>query len=155
MESAEDEYALPELYLEEAAGEPCASVDLERKTFEIGKGELCKILYEDGWERAISPEGKALKSFLVVRNKEGVFVKGGSALRLFEVKGSAMRLIAREGERVERGETIAQLVSRKGELRSVKSDTEGVVVYIAWLPGKPEKYVYVISETAHLLTRVG
>ncbi|MEN2999621.1 MAG: DUF2118 domain-containing protein [Acidilobaceae archaeon] len=155
MGSGEEEYALPELYIEGTPGEPCASVDLERGTFEIGKGELCKVLYEEGWGRAISPEGRVLRSFLIVRNREGVFVKEGSAVRLFEVRGSAMRLIAREGERVEEGEAIAQIASRKGELRSVRSDVRGLVVYIAWLPGKPERYVYAVSEAARLLTKIG
>lgn len=149
----EGDYVFPELYVKGEKGDLCANVDLENKSFELGWGDLCKVIYEEGWGRVVSPEGRALKTFLVTRGERGVYVREGSELRLVEVSGREVYLLAKECEAVEEGSRIAHVTSAKGESRWVRAGVRGVIAHIAWIPGKPEKYIYVIAEKGELLTK--
>ncbi len=152
------DYEFPRLYVE---GEESGEYLVPRRdmgTYTILRGRRAPEPgwmglkpYEWGWLRVFDPvEAIATRAFAVVVpwiGYKALLVEAGTRLRLVEARGVQVSVVAREGEEVAARSVLAYLVTGKGETRTVRAGTEGLIVYIAWEPGGPaERYVYLIAD---------
>jgi hypothetical protein len=76
---------------------------------------------------------------------EGLLVEDTARPCLIEVKGHRPHVFLREGDSVREGDKIAYVITSKGEVRTIRSPCEGVVVLVVNFPWeRPEKYVIVV-----------
>lgn len=158
LEYKPEDYLFPELYVEGGAGD-CVSVDLSRGVYwRDSKGALCKVVYEEGWKLIIDPiESTASRSFLTIvpwMEYKGVYVGRGARVELIEVRGVEVYITSREGAVVEEGTVIAYVLTRKGETRTRRARTNGVIAYIAWEPLVPPLYVFVVTRDYRVLDAI-
>lgn len=132
-------------------------IDVAANAFkESPGGEYCRIIYESGRDEVLDLErGIVKEDFLLVFPISGtaIHIEGGSALRLIEVSGKEVYFTKREGDLVEDGDIISYVVTKKGETRSIRADGSGIIAYIAWIPGKPERYIFALTEKYRVLRR--
>ncbi len=84
-------------------------------------------------------------------SEECILVGGGVAAHAIEVEGYRIHSLVLEGYRVARGDRIAYIATKKGEIRSVRSGFEGLVIYAAQKPGsRPEKFLYILVGEDHV-----
>lgn len=157
MRESQSHLDFPQLYVRGQRGDSCIEVDLASGSFvERPDGSYCRIIYEMGRDIVLDLErGVARESFVVLFPLSGtaILVEKGAQLRLLEVSGKETYLVKREGEEVMNRDVISYIVTGKGETRSVRAGTDGTIVYIAWAPGKPEKYIVAISSEHRVLRR--
>jgi len=155
LEYKPEDYLFPELYVEDGPGD-CVSVDLSKGVYwRDSKGALCKVIYEEGWKLIVNPvESVASRSFLTVvpwMGYKGVYVNRGARVELIEARGVEVYIISREGTVVEEDTVLAYTLTRKGETRTRKAGTTGVIAYIAWEPLVPPLYVFLITRDYRVL----
>ena len=158
LEYKPEDYLFPEIYVE-GEGRDCVTVDLSKGVYRRDpKGPLCKTIYEEAWSLIVDPvEAIATKSFLTVipwEGYRGVYVGRNSKLELVEARGVEVYIISREGSKVEEDTVLAYILTRKGETRSRRAGTSGIIAYIAWEPLVPPRYVFVIAKDYMLLERI-
>ncbi len=158
LEYKPEDYLFPELYVEDGGGE-CVSVDLDKGVYwrSVG-GALCKMIYEEGWKLIVDPvESKASRSFLTLvpwMDYKGVYVARGARLELIEARGAEVYIVSREGALVEENTVLAYILTRKGETRTRRARTKGIIAYIAWEPQVPPVYVFVVAQDYRILNAI-
>jgi hypothetical protein len=157
LEYKPEDYLFPELYVEDSGGE-CVSVDLDKGVYRRGGGRaLCKVIYEEGWRLIVDPvEARVSRSFLTLipwMDYKGVYVERGARVELVEARGAEVYIISREGSVVDENTVLAYILTRKGETRTKRARTKGVVAYIAWEPLVPPTYIFVIAKDYRILER--
>ncbi|MFZ8792568.1 MAG: DUF2118 domain-containing protein [Acidilobaceae archaeon] len=157
LEYRPEDYIFPELYVEDGGGE-CVSVDLDRGVYRKDGGRaLCKVIYEEGWRLIVDPvEARVSRSFLTLipwMDYKGVYVERGARVELVEARGAEVYIVSREGSVVGENTVLAYILTRKGETRTRRARTRGVVAYIAWEPLVPPMYIFVIAKDYRILER--
>ena len=106
-----------------------------------------KVIYEQALNEIIDLEASITKkAFAICTPKnEILLVEEGTKTVLIEVKGWKISLQVSEGDEIKPRQRIAYVLTKKFEVRSVKSTDEGIVVYIGWVyEERPERYVIVV-----------
>lgn len=146
-----EDYEFPRLYVEGAEGPETLEVTLRGSQDREGAVKITMGLvpYESGWSLVLDPSSSVtVKRFIVKLPASGksILVNRGVRVKLVEVRGLEVYIAAREGDYVRRGDVIAYVETGKGEIRKVKSEDEGLVIYIAWVPeGRHSRHVYVLA----------
>lgn len=154
------DYDFPRLYVEGEESREYMAVNLDERTYRIvhsreearpGERLAGLIPYEAGWQLIFDPvRATVTRPFSVLlpwADGEALYAPRDLTLRLVEVSGIHVNLIAREGEEVTQRDVLAYVVTGKGETRTIRAETDGIILYIAWDPGaKPERYIYLITE---------
>jgi len=158
LEYKPEDYLFPELYVEGGGGGDCVSIDEARRVYRRDpNGPLCKVIYEEGWRLIVDPvESIALREFLTVipwEGYRGVYVRRGAKLELVEARGAEVYIVSREGSEVDERTVLAYILTRKGETRTRRAGTRGVVAYIAWEPLVPPRYVFVLTREHMVVER--
>ncbi len=109
------------------------------------------IAYEAGWNLIFDPiEAKVIRPFAIMipwMKNRIIYVENELELKLVEAKGIQVYLVSREGDKIDKKDIMAYIVTNKGETRTLRSPTDGVVVYIAWKPlSAPERYIYLLVD---------
>ncbi|MHA1583044.1 MAG: DUF2118 domain-containing protein [Candidatus Baldrarchaeia archaeon] len=98
-----------------------------QEIFDLEKGEVekdCIIIYPD--------------------RKTHIRLKKGDKIAIVEAKGYIVQPYADIGVRVFKDLQIAAIITKKGEIRYVRSPVRGVVVYVAELYQKPQTIIFFI-----------
>lgn len=76
-----------------------------------------------------------------------VNVGRGAKIHRTTVSGANVFLEVDEGMEINVGDVVAYIITRKGEVRKVRSDCKGYVILIYELIGRPQTYeIYVVGE---------
>jgi len=151
-----DDYRFPRLFVENPETSTRGPAHLhdrgecvEVRTGEPEPGDLVEIPYEQGfYEILVLEEARIRKRFatLLPARGEALILGPGVQVGLIEAAGTLVHIFPREGDKVEKWEKVAYVVSAKNETRVVKAPMPGVLVYIAWNPEYvPEKYILVVA----------
>lgn len=109
---------------------------------------LIEVPYEIAGELILDLVGSRITcDFLLMweGSGEGLYVKGDTKAYILETTGHRIHSIVSEGEVVRSGSKIAYISTGKGEVRTVRADVEGVIVYIYQdLTSKPEKLLFIV-----------
>ncbi len=106
-----------------------------------------KVIYEQALNEIIDLETSTIKkAFATYTPKnEILLVEKETKTILIEVKGRKISLQVSEGDKIKPRQKIAYVLTKKFEVRSIKSTNEGIVVYIGWVyEERPERYVIVV-----------
>ncbi len=158
----EDYETFPRLYVEGVESKEYMLVDLDSLTYRLtstpeGEGiVLGKAIYEDAWDLVLDPvEGNAKRSFAVVlpwRGFEALYISKGTRLLLLEAHGVQVNFVAKEGDKVKERDVVAYALTGKGETRTLRAETRGVIALIAWQKGThPPRYAIAIADTADVV----
>jgi hypothetical protein len=75
-------------------------------------------------------------------------VKKGTIVRLLEISASRIFLVKREGDQVRKREIIAHTITDKSESRSIKANSDGVIVFIGSISlSNPEAYLLAVADS--------
>lgn len=150
-------YSYPRIYVE------TEEVDGGECIVEVGRGEYAvvecglkkdshrvfkKRVYERSHFEVLDLEGGIVtRSFIIYspRTNSYLLVEEGVKAYVLEVGGMNVFFYKYEGEKVEEGEVVAEEVSRKGEVRVVRSPSSGVIVLIGDYVEAPQRYLLVIA----------
>lgn len=152
----EDDYRFPRLFVEDPETSTQGPAHLhdrdecvEIRSDEPGPGDLAEIPYEQGFYEILNLEEARIRkrfAILLPARGEALILSPGIQVGLIEVAGTLVHIFPREGDKVEKWEKVAYVVTAKNETRVVKTPMSGVLVYIAWNPEYvPEKYILVIA----------
>lgn len=76
-----------------------------------------------------------------------VEVRSSDKLLITEISGSEVFTNVKEGDHVKRGSKLAYIITGKGEVRSLRSDFEGLVALVHEVPAsRPSKILIFIKE---------
>jgi len=158
IEYKPEDYLFPELYTEGGTGE-CISIDLNKGIYWKNQGYvLCRVIYEEGWKLIVDPvKSTTSRSFLTVMpwmNYKGIYVSRGARVELIEARGVEVYIVSREGAVVEDNTVLAYVLTKKGEMRTKRAKTNGIIAYIAWEPLIPPRYVFVITRDYKILEAI-
>lgn len=154
-----EKYAYPEVFVRGITYSPLI---LKRKNEYILVAELPTeeeydeiyghIIYENVLDLAldlvkpeITKELIVIKEFTGKDEMKGLIIPEGIKPCLIEVKGASPYVFYNEGDEIREGDKLAYVVTRKEEVRVIRSPCEGIVVLninITW--EKPEKYIMVV-----------
>ncbi len=146
------EYLFPRAFVEGEDGKEYACIDGEEVFFtkEKRKGCFGKVPIEIIFEKVIDVlNGKVKRSFIIHDPKEDkVFlIPKGTKVMLQESHYQRVFYAIREGQELREGEKIGHSITGKGESRTLRSPTNGVVVLVHQeLYGKADKYILVMAD---------
>lgn len=89
-----------------------------------------------------------IRDFAVIfpTQKRGFLISKDTKISFVEAQGYRVFSLVREGSNVKRGQKIAYVITRKHEVRTIKSPANGLIIYISSPPNEiPEKYIFVIT----------
>ncbi|MEB3787775.1 MAG: DUF2118 domain-containing protein [Desulfurococcales archaeon] len=140
-------YQFPRVYLEGAESRERATVRGGRLV--VGaEGEYGLVTYEKALEEILPDLSQPVvaRSFIVLVpwRREALLVEKGTRVTLVEARGTHVTHTAREGDRVDEGTVLAYVLTGKGETRTVRARSRGVIAYVGWLGDSPQTHVYVI-----------
>jgi len=98
-----------------------------QEIFDLEKGEVkrdCIIIYPD--------------------RRTQIRLKKGDKIAIVEAKGYMVQPYAELGNRVFKELRLAAIITKKGEIRYVKSPTRGTVIYVAEFHRKPQTIIFFI-----------
>jgi len=98
-----------------------------KEIFDLIKGEVekdCIIIYPD--------------------RRTQIRLKSGDKITIVEAKGYMVQPYADIGVRVFKGLQLAAIVTKKGEIRYIKSPVRGTIIYVAELHQKPQTIIFFI-----------
>ena len=148
-------YSIPQLYVEgvvsdvflevrDGVGEVTSRCSNEKDTICLGKQ-----VYGSTIDFIDLVEKRVTKSFVVVLPPEyntGLFVRRGSAVEPIPVEGIRVALEVCEGVKVKKWDTLGVVLTRKREMRRIKTHVAGIVVYIYSSPiGEREEDIVIIA----------
>ncbi len=154
-EFSPEDYRFPRLYVADEKSPDMITLYPDKGCYVHGERsggiKAGLVPYESGWNLILDPvEAKIIRAFAVIvpwLKDEAIYVSAGVKVKLIEVEGVQVNFIAREGEKVDEKTVLAYVVTNKGETRTLKANTKGLIVYIAWRPSSnPERYVYLITD---------
>lgn len=140
-EYSPSDYRFPEAYVEGEESDKYMIVDIESRTYKLveerptGGIVLGRVVYEEAGEKAIDPvEAVVTRHLAILLPGEGraLLVKPGTRVLIYEVGGVQTVFTVREGDQLRPGKVMGYVLTGKGETRTVRSDEEVVVLYIAW-----------------------
>ncbi len=148
-------YLTPRLYVEGFESNEYL-VEQEPGVFVVSReckpGSRCfgKALYGVLLEELVDLVEKRVKRSFIVEpgdsKGEAFLVEEGSYIEPIPVSGSRAVLEVLEGDKVEEGNVLGIVVTRKYELRKIRSHVKGIVVYIYSAPtGPPDENIVFIS----------
>ena len=109
---------------------------------------LIEVPYEAAGDVILDRAGGRVRcGFLIMweGSGEGLYIRAGAEAYIIEAVGRRIHSLVSEGDRVVRGSRVAYIYTGKGEVRVLRSDVEGVVVYISQeLGSKPEKLLFIV-----------
>jgi len=149
------DYEFPRLYIVGERSKEVITLLLERGCYVRGTasgGILAGLVpYESGWNKIFDYlKAEITRSFAVVipwMDGQALFSREGTRVKLVEVSGIHVNIVSREGDEVDERSVLAYVVTNKGETRTVRAETRGIIVYVAWEPAsQPERYVYLIAD---------
>ena len=147
----EDAYRFPRIFIEGLRTSPSLKL-LPQGCVEIltsSDGSCGEAIYEEALRSILSLEKQILekKTCILTPAGEVLVAEKGTKARLQEIKGARIALLVEEGEVVEEGEPVAQVLTGKGEVRTIRAGSSGIVFYIGCLPeSQPERCVLVIID---------
>ncbi len=113
--------------------------------------------YEESYRYIVDLENQLVKkSFIVIPSgsEEGLYVPENIKVSITEISGLSVSILVREGYIVKKGDKIARILTSKGELRSFRTDTEGVVLYITDLFGGSSERILILIGDINSLGRI-
>ncbi len=127
-----------------------------RRSGECPEGRRCfgKATYGVVLDEILDLLEKRVKRAFIVepgdREGEGLLVEEGVHAEPIPVSGSRTVIEVLEGDEVKRGDVVGLVVTRKYELRKIRSHVEGTVVYIYYSPEGPpdENIVFIMPSDA-------
>ncbi len=155
-----EKYAYPEVFVQGIASSPLILkrkneyiLVTEQPTDEEEYDEIYgHIIYEnvldlvlDLIKPEITRELIVIKEFTGKDEMKALLIPKGIKPCLIEIKGASPYVFYNEGDEIKEGDKLAYVVTRKGEVRVIRSPCEGIVVLninITW--EKPEKYIMVV-----------
>lgn len=108
-----------------------------------------KVIYEPAYKLFIDLENTIITRDIIVFlpwTKEYIKIKSGTRVELLEIAGKNVYLFVREGDKVEYNSKIAYILTGKLEVRTYRSPSKGVIIYITTLTEKPLKYLLVVVD---------
>ncbi len=148
-------YAVPQLYVEGVVSDVFLEIkdDIGKVTSRCSneKDAIClgKQVYGSTIDFIDLVEKRVTKSFIVVLPPEyntGLFVRRGSAVEPIPVEGIRVALEVCEGVKVKKWDTLGVVLTRKREMRRIKTHVAGIVVYIYSSPiGEREEDIVIIA----------
>lgn len=112
-----------------------------------------EVPYEEAGHLIIGEGGIIRCGFMLTwdDSKESILVGEGVAAHVIELEGYRIHSMVSEGSRVARGDKIAYIATKKGEVRSVRSGFDGLVVYAAQKPeSRPERFLFIVVGEDHV-----
>ena len=104
-----------------------------------------QINYDD-YRRIIDLESSTVVADVVFKTPRGLFaMEKGSKLVLIELKGRDVRVFKEVGEEVREGEKIAQTLSRKFVVRTIRSPIAGTLLYVTQMLDREGAYLLAIA----------
>ncbi len=159
-EERRNPYITPRLYIEGLeSNEYLVEVEpgVFRRSAECPEGRRCfgKTVYGVTLDEIMDLLGKRVKrSFIVEPGEprgEAILVEAGAHAEPIPVEGSRTVIEVFEGDKVSAGDVVGLVVTRKYELRKIRSHVDGVVVYIYSSPtGPPDENIVFISPDEHV-----
>jgi len=152
------DYDFPRIFVEGYNEGPfcCASSSCYSITETRSDGCYGVAIYESVFKKVIdSVKGIVARSYCieVPWRREALMVKQGTHVVLIEVTASQVVLTVREGDTVEKGMIIAHTVTGKGESRSLRAPSPGILVYVGVTSfSNPESYVLVLAGEEDVVT---
>ena len=103
-------------------------------------------IYDDAYKWLIDLENGIImrNSIIITPNGEYIFLKKGKRVYLFEAMGRIVVPLVKVGEKILSGRRIAAIFTGKREVRYLRSDSAGKIVYIAQIEIKPQRYLIVL-----------
>ena len=103
-------------------------------------------IYERAYEHIVDESNSTIKNSTIIKisGEEPIHLKAGERVYIKEMRARHIRYMVDLGEEVRKGDNIAQTLSRKRVLRSLKSDVDGKVLYQGQMPEKPSRHVMII-----------
>ena len=154
MSRERNPYATPRLYIEglesnEYLVEEGEGVYTRSRTCPEGKRCFGKTIYGVALDEILDLLEKRVKRAFIVEpgdsRGEGMLVEEGVHAEPLPVSGSRTVIEVLEGDEVKRGDVVGLVVTRKYELRKIRSHVDGVVVYIYSSPeGPPDENIVFI-----------
>ncbi|HIQ03084.1 MAG TPA: DUF2118 domain-containing protein [Desulfurococcales archaeon] len=111
-----------------------------------------KVIYEPAYKLFLDLENTIITRDIIVFlpwTKEYIKIKSGTKVELLEIAGKNVYLFVREGDRIEYNNKIAYILTGKLEVRTYRSPSKGVIVYITTLTEKPLKYLLVVVDESN------
>jgi hypothetical protein len=150
----ENPYYIPQLYVESlrsAEGYLVVEGAIARRVDSCEGECFGKAIYGSLLEEFVDlVGGEVIRSFVVVLPpdyREGILVPKGARVTPVPVEGARVSIEVCEGQKVRQGDTLAYALTRKMELRHIRSHVDGVVVYIYSPPDvKISTHILLIAE---------
>ncbi len=159
-EKRRNPYITPRLYIEGLeSSEYLVEVEpgVYRRSSKCSEGRRCfgKTVYGVALDEIMDLlEKRVRRSFIVEPGEpqgEALLVEAGAHAEPIPVQGSRTVIEVLEGEQVATGDVIGLVVTRKYELRKIRSHVDGIVVYIYSSPtGPPDENIVFISPDEHV-----
>jgi len=118
---------------------------VERKTDE--GVEFVELLYDKVPGVAVDlTSGLVLFDLMIIVGPKGFLMKAGSRVNIVEVSGYRVFAAVREGDTVAQNDRIAYVLTGKGNVRTIRSPYNGVVVYVGEIiPSTVQRYIILIA----------
>ena len=129
------------IYVNETLLEYC---DFELPDFE----EYIEIIYDKAIGLAIDPiENKTVVDVIIANPQKNKFVlvKRNTDVIVIEARGRKVHALVREGDVVKENSRVFYIITKKYEVRVIRSPIKGIVMYIGEIvPSIPQRFVMVI-----------
>ncbi len=110
-----------------------------------------KVIYEPAYNLFLDLERAEIVRDTIIFlpwTKEYIKIESGTNVELLEISGKKVYLFVREGDKIRYNDKIAYILTGKLEVRTYRSPSEGIVIYITSLSEKPVKYLLVVVSEA-------
>ena len=108
-----------------------------------------KVVYEPAFNLFLDLEEAKIIRDIVVHlpwRREYIKVERDTKVDLIEISGKNVHLFVREGDKIEYNDKIAYILTGKLEVRTYRSPSSGLVIYITSLSERPVKYLLVVVD---------
>jgi len=134
------DYLFPRLFVKGVRSDEYALIDGDVVIFTREQKEenaYGKIPYETPLSEIIDLLGEVTKKDFIVhlpKEKKAIVVPKNTPVKIIRSAHAKVGLSVSEGDQIEAGEEVAKGLTTKGEIRSIKSKENGIVVMIHWEP---------------------
>ncbi|MGC9009229.1 MAG: DUF2118 domain-containing protein [Sulfolobales archaeon] len=113
--------------------------------------------YEDAYKYIIDLENQLIKKSFIITppgSPEALYIPKNTKVNIIEISGVSVSLLVKEGDEIKRGDRVARILTSKGEIRSYKINTEGIVLYVTDLFGGSSERILILIGSKNSLGRV-
>jgi len=113
--------------------------------------------YEEAYKYIVDLENHSIKkSFIVIPpgSVEALYVPKNTRVNIIEISGVSVSLLVKEGDEVNIGDRVARILTSKGEVRSHRVNTEGLVLYVTDLFGGSSERILILIGDKNSLGRI-